>query len=82
MIYDLYCVKDNLVSFWPPQCEQNEQTALRNFRRMLSEGSGMPNFAPADFDLYKVGSFDSEKGVVEKLPFLQLVATGSNEVMK
>lgn len=82
MKYELYCVKDNLVSFWAPQVEQNRDTAIRNFRRMINEGNGLPNYSPYDFDLYKVGIFDSEKGLVDPCTPIELVATGSGEVMK
>lgn len=64
MKYPIYSYRDKKVGFMPPQCEQSEQAAVRGFSYGVNGNSGIMNFAPADYDLYKVGEFDTESGQV------------------
>lgn len=47
-----------------PQCDTSDQTAIRGFAYSINQGDGLMNYNPKDFDLYKVGEFDSEKGEI------------------
>ena len=79
MKYPMYAIRDCKTTFFPPQCEQNESTAVRNFGMMIQNSDGIIGYAPNDFDLYKVGEFDSEKGTVTgKTP--RLVCSGNDMV--
>lgn len=63
MVYPVYSYRDNKVGFMPVQCDQNDATAIRGFAYAINGNSGVMNFSPKDFDLYKVGEFDTETGV-------------------
>lgn len=67
MIYGVYCVKDRLVGWLPPQLDQDDNTAVRNFAMAVktADPKSLIGFKPKDFDLYKMGTFDSEKGVFD-----------------
>lgn len=64
MIYPMYSIRDNKVGFMPPTCDQSDQSAIRNFAFAIN-GDGLMNYSPKDFDLFKVGEFDSEKGEIK-----------------
>lgn len=62
MIYPIYCVRDNKVGFQPQMLvEQNDASAMRGFKYAVN-AEGLMNYSPSDFDLYKIGEFDTEKG--------------------
>lgn len=67
MKYPMYSIKDAKVGFTPPTCDQSDQSAIRGFGLAVNNGDGVMNYSPNDFDLYKVGEFDSEKGTIEKM---------------
>lgn len=61
MIVKLYSVKDKLMNFGGPIAFQDERVAKRWFTQLLA--SKKANYEdPKDFDLYCVGSMDTEKG--------------------
>lgn len=69
MKYPLYCIRDVKVGFLAPQADQSDQSAIRNFSYAVNGNNGIMNFSPKDFDLYKVGEFDSEDGsIVSYIP--------------
>lgn len=61
MVYPVYSNRDNKVGFGAPYIELNDQTAIRGFGLKINNADVMA-FAPADFDLYKIGEFDTESG--------------------
>lgn len=77
MIYPVYCVKDNKVGFQPNLLiEQNDSSAVRGFSYAINN-EGLMNYSPADFDLYKIGSFNVVSGIFESgIP--ELVVSGSS----
>lgn len=63
MIVKLYSVRDKLIEFGGPIGFKDEKVAKRWFTQLLA--SKKANFEdPKDFDLYCVGSMDTEKGNV------------------
>lgn len=65
MIYPVYCVRDNKVGFQPQLLlEHSNESAKRGFAYAINN-EGLMNYSPKDFDLYKVGTFDTEKGKIE-----------------
>lgn len=77
MIYPIYCIRDNKVGFQPQLLlESSDVAASRGFSYAINN-EGLMNYAPSDFDLYKVGEFDTEKGTITPvLP--SLVVSGSS----
>ena len=65
MKYPVYCIRDQKVGFQPQLIlEQSDQSAVRGFSFAINGNDGLMNFSPADFDLFRVGEFDTETGSV------------------
>jgi len=52
-----------LREFGPPFCERNEDTAKRFLNDSISAESVVGKY-PEDFDLYRLGEFDPERGLL------------------
>lgn len=61
MQYYIYSVRDVLNGFSVPVCDFNDKSAIRNFRSSLSAVSDVVR---RDYDLFRVGIFDVESGVI------------------
>lgn len=72
MKYPVFSIRDRHTGFMTPTVDYNENTAKRNFAKAINSETGIMNFEPGDFDLYKIGEFDSETGnlVSENIPVL------------
>lgn len=81
MIYPIYSVKDAKSGFQTPFCDINDESAARGFAYALNQ-SGVMAYAPKDYDLYKVGTFDTKKGTIEKLDIPVLVCEGIDNIRK
>lgn len=77
MKYPIFSVRDIKVGFGIPYVEQTDASAIRGFSYTVNAREGVMNFSPKDYDLYKVGEFDTEKGVIiaSKLPTLMVSGT-------
>lgn len=80
MKYGVYSIRDSKVGFTPPVVDQSDQSAIRGFGFAINNPENIMNFSPKDFDLYKVGEFDSEKGVLIPLDMPELVYNGVSAV--
>lgn len=79
MKYNLYCVRDVKANlFWQPQMDSNDETAKRGFAMMInsSDARSLTGFAPKDFDLFRIGEFDSETGEVTNLKANEFICNG------
>lgn len=77
MIYPVCAIRDAKVSFFPPQTYETIPAAIREFSMAVNSASGRGaiSFAPADFDMYHIANFDSEKGTIEAVsPIIQIVS--------
>lgn len=77
MKYPVFSYRDNKVGFGMPVIDQNEAAAIRGFSYAVNGRDGIMGFSPADFDLYKIGVFDSEKGTIEGF-VPELVVSGAS----
>lgn len=59
MKYGIYSVRDILNGYGALMCDHNDQTASRNFRLAFR---GSPSVDPRDYDLFRVGQFDTDSG--------------------
>jgi len=67
MISTFYSVKDLKVGVYLPAfCLQNDISAVRAFGYSVRDKTVQTNLSlyPADFELYKVGTFDDQSGVI------------------
>lgn len=63
MILGMYSIKDAKTGYMTPVLEQNDAAALRNFSHAVNQPDSIMHDCPNDFALYKVGYFDTDKGV-------------------
>lgn len=82
MRYPVYSYRDLKVAFGQPIVEMNDQTAIRGFAYAINQNEGLMNFSPKDYDLYRIGEFDAEKGILipEKVPVLVMSGVSAVEV--
>lgn len=82
MKYPVYSYRDIKVAFGGPIVEMNDQTAIRGFAYAINQNEGLMNFSPKDYDLYRIGEFDTEKGILipEKVPVLVMSGVSAVEV--
>lgn len=76
MIFGLYSILDHKTGFLPVQVDQNDQSAARNFAHAVMQTGTLFNTHAQDYELFKVGTFDTETGEVVSLPVKELVAEG------
>lgn len=79
MILNVYSMRDKHTGFLSPTFEVNDQVAIRAFSyALLNTPGSVLGFAPTDFDLYCLGSFDTDTGFISSLPVPSLVITGDS----
>lgn len=61
MKYNIYSVRDVCNGFSVPVCDFNDKSAIRNFRTSLSSVSDVVR---RDYDLFRIGVFNVESGIV------------------
>lgn len=69
------CILDRKAGFDGVQVFTNEDIAKRNFRYAINQ-SGIPNYAPSDFEFYKIGEWDPKTGVITPLQVPELLLSG------
>lgn len=63
MKYPVYCIRDQKVGFQPQLLvEQSDASAIRGFSYAVNSHDGLMNYSPTDFDLFRIGEFDTETG--------------------
>lgn len=83
MIYSVYSIRDQKSGrFMQPVNDINEATAKRGFSQAVNNPGSIIGFAPKDFDLYKVATFDDEKGLYEPVNPIELVCNGAILIME
>lgn len=64
MNYGLYAIKDTLVGFLQPFIQPNDATATREFANMVNKSQSAVSVNYQNMELYKLGSYDSDTGIV------------------
>lgn len=65
MKYVVVAIKDAKSRVWnTPAFEQSADSAIRAFGCIVSDGKSLPSLFPADFDLWCIGSYDADTGVL------------------
>lgn len=78
MKYPIVSYRDQKVGFMPPQCEQSVTSAIRGFAYAINSREGIMNYSPNDFDLFRVGDFDTETGKITALDAPEHLMSGSS----
>lgn len=72
---------DRKAGFDTIQLAINEGTASRAFAYAINNG-GLPEYAPADFELYKIGEFDQKTGKLTAIFPPELICNGQDVIGK
>lgn len=76
MTYGIYCIRDALTGYLTPTADVNDPSALRNFTSAVLTPGTLYDTSAKDYDLYKLGEFDSDSGRLNPLPAPQHLANG------
>lgn len=60
----LYSIRDRKSGYLPPVVDVNDETAKRNFAFAIQRGDSMYLAFPDDYDLYFVGTYETESGEI------------------
>lgn len=63
MISPVFAIRDKNAGFGSPFIDTNEYTAKRGIAMAVNNTGTLMAFAPSDYDLYKVGTWNSENAV-------------------
>lgn len=78
MKYPIYVIKDNKVGFSPQFIvQENDLAAKRGFGYIINNPQNIQNYAPSDYDLYKVGIFDVDSGEINSI-IPEFITSGVN----
>lgn len=65
MIIQMYCPRDTKTGFYhPPMYCHTDGHAMRVVKDQMTNGHHVMASHPGDFDLYRIGEFDDEAGIV------------------
>lgn len=78
MKFGVYSIRDSKTGFMAPTVEVNDQVALRNFSHAIMQSESILFTHAGDFELFKVGEFDSDTGYVDAIvPIVHIAAGGA-----
>ena len=82
MILCVYAVYDKLTGFMLPTFKSNDAQAIRDFGYDInSEDMNIINANPADFNLQKIGTYDTNTGVIEPTK-IEIIADAGQFIRK
>lgn len=61
----MYAIRDVHVGFLTPTVDQNDASAMRNFRHAIQQESSIMHTHAKDFSLYKIADYDTDTGEVD-----------------
>lgn len=80
MKYDIYSYRDKVTGFGLLMLDVNEQSAVRGFTFAVNGKYDLMTFKPSDFDLYRVGTFDNNTGVISAESIPVMICNGESVV--
>lgn len=80
MKYDIYSYRDKVTGFGVLMLDQNEASAIRGFTYAVNGKYDLMAFKPSDFDLYRVGVFDADSGVITPETIPVMICNGESVV--
>lgn len=64
MIFGLYSIKDLKTGYLPVNTDHNDESAIRNFEHACKNTDSLFFTHPADYQLFKLGTLNSETGEI------------------
>lgn len=68
--------------FSAPFTSQTDATALRDFARAVQDTRAMADKFPADYELYRIGVFNEDTGIIQGEPFPTLLGRGADYIQE
>lgn len=78
MIYGVYSIFDTKTGFMTPTIEVNDDSAIRNFSHAVVNSDGILYSFSQDFQLYRIGDFNSDTAALGQCSPTKLLITGSD----
>lgn len=78
MTYGVYAMRDTKTGFLSPTLEANDEAACRNFVHAVWNSDGILHSFCSDFDLFRLGQFDTDSGSITPNPVPVHVMAGSD----
>lgn len=82
MIYGIYAIKDAKTSFMPCNVDYNDASAIRNFEHAVMASDSLMRSHPADYTLYRLGTYNTETGFIVSKAHPQQIADAASVVRK
>lgn len=79
MLYCVYCVRDLRTGYLSPTVDVNDSSAIRNFKHAATRVDSLFFSSPADYQLFRIGTYDTDDGVLVPEEH-KLLATASDFV--
>lgn len=76
MWYGIYSMRDAKVGFTQVMLEQSDEVAIRNFSYAMRRPDTVYQEFTQDFDLYRLGNFDTETGTFDLCKVPELLISG------
>ncbi len=74
-MYPVYSIRDCVLdAFEPPFLALHDAAASRTFRNLLDDAGGPYHQNKADYSLWRVGSFDTAEGVLDRIAPVRLIS--------
>lgn len=79
MTFNLYAVRDVKSTYMSPVVGSNDAQAMRSFRAGMKS---VPEYevSPGDFELYRIGEFNNESGLISPTIPPVFICSGAEEV--
>lgn len=74
MVYNIYSIKDEVVSFGVPFICDNDAAATRMLQNAFNIDNSIYQTAPADYTLYRIGTFDNESACITSITPTRVVS--------
>lgn len=80
MKFNVYAIRDTHTGFLTPTFEVNDAVAMRSFSHAVQNSESLLFTHAKDYDLYKIGVYDSDTGRIEALD-LPVVLMSAKDVL-
>lgn len=82
MIYKIFTIRDQKSGFLNITLDQNEACAIRNFEHACSKTDSLMFTHASDYDLYEIGEFDTDTGLISPLTIPKIRVSGADYAQK
>lgn len=78
MKFNVYAIRDVKTGFLSPTFEVNDAVAMRNFQHAVMNSDSVLFSHAKDFDLYKIGTYDSDAGKLLPVELPVVICAGAD----